>query len=281
MTVETDFHITDADFQMVRNAVYEHCGISLNDEKKALVRARLAKQVRAGGFQSVDDYLRYALNDRNGDGFTSLIDSISTNLTSFFREKDHFNFLQEQALPAMLQRKRQTGESRLLAWSAACSSGEEPYSLGMTILEFLAGQPPEPIRWEPRLLATDISTRVLARARAGHYEQHHLANVPPDYRERYFNTISSDQCSVCPELRRLVQFRHLNLMDAWPFKGPFDLIFCRNVMIYFDLETQQRLVDRFWNCLRTGGLLFTGHSESLTRVTHRFVNRRPSIYEKV
>jgi chemotaxis protein methyltransferase CheR len=280
MIAHADFDIADADFQMLRDIVYKHCGIWLGDEKKALVRARLAKQVRAGGFDSVEEYIHYALSDRNGDGFTDLIDSISTNLTSFFREVDHFKYLMEHALPALLQRKREIRDRRLLLWSAACSSGEEPYSLAMTVLATLAKLKPESLRWEVRLLATDISTKMIAIARAGVYSAEHIARVPTAYRKKYFAP-RDQQYVVSDALRHIVSFRHLNLMDAWPFKGPFDVLFCRNVMIYFDHPTQQKLVDRFWSCLRPGGLLFTGHSESLTRINHRFAHRQASIYQKV
>ena len=285
MIAQADFQLADADFQLVRDAVYQHCGISLNDEKKALVRARLAKQIRTGGFVSTKDYLRYALADRNGEGFINLIDAMSTNLTSFFREPEHFTFLASQALPALLEHKRQTGDGRILAWSAACSSGEEPYSLAITILEAIRQQPRSPLVWELRLLASDISTKMLAAGRMGRYNPNSMNSVPPAYRRKYFTSVEKSPSqeahyTVSAQLRNSVQFRHLNLMDAWQFKGPFDLIFCRNVMIYFDQSTQQRLVDRFWNCLRPGGLFFTGHSESLTGINHQFIHRQPSIYEK-
>ncbi|MGC4034287.1 MAG: protein-glutamate O-methyltransferase CheR [Tepidisphaeraceae bacterium] len=285
MTETTDFMLTQAEFELVRGVVYEHCGISLNDDKVALVRARLSKQVRAGGFSSVKQYLDDALKDRKSVAFTKLINSISTNLTSFFRESQHFDYLTKTFLPAMAERKRKTGTKTVLGWSAACSSGEEPYTLAMSLLDADA-KSGQSGKLDYRLLATDISTAVLDIAQTGVYPAGRMNGVPDKFRNEYFNSIMPDasgqpQYRVTPEIAKMIRFRHLNLMESWPFNGPFDFIFCRNVMIYFDRKTQERLVDRFYNCLAPGGLLFTGHSESLTGMVHRFAHRRPSIYEKV
>jgi chemotaxis protein methyltransferase CheR len=282
MAVQIDFQVTDADFKVVQEVVYKHCGISLNDDKLALVRARLSKLVRAGEFDSTADYLDHALANRDGPAFAEFIDAISTNLTSFFREPEHFKFLTDTALPRMLADKQMRGDGRVVAWTAACSSGEEPYSMAMTILDAIGRLPRGSLRWDVRLLATDISTRMLAAARAGIYDESRLKTVPPAYKVQYFTAAptAGGHLQVAAELRQIVRFRHLNLMDSWPFNGPFDFVFCRNVMIYFDQPTQQKLVQRFWDCLTPGGFLFTGHSESLTGTTHRFVSRRPSIYEK-
>lgn len=280
-----DFEISEADFRRLCDVVYRHCGISLNDEKKTLVRARIAKQLRASGFASAREYLKFALADCKSDAFRSLIDAISTNLTSFFRESSHFDFLSSTVLPDLLRRKRDSGDCRILGWSAACSSGEEPYSMAITILDTIDRAGAGSVNWDVRILATDISTRMLAAARGGIYPESRLSAVPPLHRGKYFAATSPAEngearYTVSPELARIVRCRHLNLMEAWPFKGPFDFIFCRNVMIYFDRQTQQKLVGRYWNYLRPGGFLFTGHSESLTGIAHRFVNCKPSIYEK-
>jgi chemotaxis protein methyltransferase CheR len=285
MQLQTDYPLTDADFKVVQDVVYKYCGISLNDEKTALVRARLTKQIRMGGYVSAAEYLKDVLADRGGPAFSDFIDAISTNLTSFFRENDHFKFLSESVLPRLLAEKRMKGTGRIVVWSAACSSGEEPYSLAMTILEAIRRSPPGALRWEVRLLATDISTRMLTAARAGVYTRESVRAIPQGYQSQYFTARTEpgagEECyTVSPELKQIVRFRHLNLMDAWPFSGPFDFIFCRNVMIYFDQATQQQLVRRFWDCIAPGGFLFTGHSESLTGAAHRFTSRRPSIYEK-
>ena len=281
-----NFQLDQSDFQLVRGVVYKHCGISLGEEKRALVQARITKQVRAGGFSSAKEYLQRVVSDRAGTIFSEFIDSISTNLTSFFRENEHFTYLSDIVLPEMLARKQLAGDGRITTWSAACSSGEEPYSMAITLLEAVEKQPTRSTRWDIRILATDISTKMLAHARTGIYKESLMGTVPRICRNKYFTSAPNDrteetQVVVNPPVRALVRARHLNLMDAWPFKGPFDFIFCRNVMIYFDKITQERLIDRFWHCLPTGGLLFTGHSESLTGINHRFVNRRPSIYQKM
>jgi chemotaxis protein methyltransferase CheR len=282
MLVQNDFQVTDDDFKVVRDVVHKYCGISLNDDKKALVRARLTKMIRSGRFNSTADYLEHVLADRAGEAFSEFIDAISTNLTSFFRESDHFKYLSDTVLPALLAAKRLKGDGRIVAWCAACSSGEEPYSLAMTILNAIGKLPTGQTKWDVRLLATDISTRILEAARRGVYSRERVQSVPAAYQAQYLSAAEgeADNIEVSTALRQIVKFRHLNLMETWPFKGPFDFIFCRNVMIYFDQQTQQRLVQRFWDCLRPGGILFTGHSESLTGTSHRFTSRRPSIYEK-
>ncbi len=274
-TVLTEHHITEEEFRRISDMVYDHCRINLHDGKKDLVRARLAKRLRMGNFASVSEYLDFLKSDESGREFTALIDSLSTNLTSFFRESVHFDYLRERILPE-LRTNRQHRDS-LRAWSAGCSTGEEAYSLAMTLLDDLGDG------WDIRLLATDISTRVLAAARRGIYPAARVDSVPPLLRQKYFRPIreaGSKMYEVTPELRRVVHFRYLNLMDQWPFRGPFDFIFCRNVMIYFDKPTQQDLVERFHQLLRPGGLLFTGHSESLTGITHRFRYVQPSVYAK-
>jgi chemotaxis protein methyltransferase CheR len=279
-TTQTNFALDNNDFERVRDVVYKHCGISLNQEKIALVRARIAKQMRSGPYATTTDYLDAVLKNRASAQFAGFIDAISTNLTSFFREKQHFDYLLQTFLPALLQRKRDTGDGRIVVWSAACSSGEEPYTMAITLLDALEQTRPR-MTCDIRLLATDISTAMLATARAGIYSAERISTVPVEYRARYFTqTPGATTYEVSGSLRNAVRFRHLNLMDAWPFTGPFDFIFCRNVMIYFDKQTQQKLVNRFWNCLAPDGLLFTGHSESLTGIVHRFTHVRASIYRK-
>ncbi len=280
MLLETEYNLTEADFRRISEMVYRHCGINLHDGKQQLVRARVAKRLRAGRFASLADYLDHVASDPTGQEFALLIDAMSTNLTSFYREPDHFRHLAEVALPELLVRRQKAGRPRLRLWSAGCSTGEEPYTLAMTVLSAL----PEPGRWDVKILATDISTRVLGVARRGLYAAGRLSALPGGYQQRFFRP-QVDECggrcfAVADEVRRLVCFNHLNLMAAWPFTGPFDFIFCRNVMIYFDKPTQQRLVDRYWDILAPGGVLFTGHSESLTGIEHKFRYIRPTIYGK-
>lgn len=276
------YHLSEDQFRRISDLVYEHCGINLHDGKKELVRSRLAKLLRKYRCAGFDDYLRLLEGDTSGAAFSEMIDLISTNLTSFFREPQHFDFLSGRFLPELMEARLRQHNLRLRAWSAGCSSGEEPYSIAITLAE-ATGNSPE---WDWKLLASDISTRILEKAQAGLYEESRVASVSPSLRSRYLIRQKDSKNSgdtlfrVHPDLRRHIAFRYLNLMEPWPFRGPMDFIFCRNVMIYFDKPTQQKLIDRFWEILAPGGILFTGHSESLTGIRHRFTYIQPTIYRK-
>jgi len=274
--------LTDRDFHKISDLVYEHCGINLHAGKKELVRARLAKRLRQGNFRTFSEYMRHVLEDTTGKEFSVLIDSLSTNLTSFFREGQHFEFLRNKFLPSLMERKRAKPDFRVRAWSAGCSSGEEPYSIAITLLDAVQGQG----RWDIKILATDISTSVLEVAKTGIYDKQRVEPVSPMQRQRYFlvsRTEDQKVFEVNQNLRDIVIFKYLNLMGNWPIDtrhGGLDFIFCRNVMIYFDKPTQRRLVNRFWDLLSSGGILFTGHSESLTGIEHKFRYVQPTIYAK-
>jgi chemotaxis protein methyltransferase CheR len=274
--------LTERDFREISDLVYEHCGINLHAGKKELVRARLAKRLRQGNFRTFSDYMKHVLADTTGKEFSVLIDSLSTNLTSFFREGRHFDFLRSQFLPALMERKRAKRNFRIRAWSAGCSSGEEPYSIAITLLDAVQGQG----RWDVKILATDISTSVLEAAKSGIYDTKRVDPVSPMQRQKYFlvsRTEDQKLFEVSQSLRDIVIFKYLNLMGSWPIDtrhGGLDFIFCRNVMIYFDKPTQRRLVNRFWDLLSSGGILFTGHSESLTGIEHKFRYVQPTIYAK-
>ncbi|VBB42506.1 chemotaxis regulator, protein-glutamate methyltransferase [uncultured Desulfatiglans sp.] len=265
-------HLTDGQFKAISRLVYDICGISLNNGKKSLVRARLMKRLRALRMQSFREYLRYLESEAGRGEIDFMIDVITTNKTNFFREIDHFDFLRTCVLPTLRG-------TRLRFWCAACSSGEEPYSLAMVLRESLIG-----MDWKDvRVLATDISTRMLKRARAASYTEEAVQEIPSPMRRKYFDIIQRDgQCYYMLKMnvRSLVSLGCLNLMGPWPMKGPFDVIFCRNVMIYFDRPTQQRLVQRFWELLRPEGYLFVGHSEGLSGVVHRFQYVQPAVYRK-
>jgi chemotaxis protein methyltransferase CheR len=280
--------LTNAEFDRISDVVYRHCGINLHDGKKELVRGRIAKQLRAGGFATASAYVDHVLRDPDGDDFHDFIDSLSTNLTSFFREVGHFHHLTETFLPALFARRKRAGATRVRAWSAGCSTGEEPYSLALTLLDAAdaAGPPTPGGTWDMKLLATDISTRVLRKAVRGHYAHDRVAGIPPKMRAggRFAQVPAplggEKLLEPSADVRQLIRFRYLNLMEPWPFAGPFDFIFCRNVMIYFDKPTQQKLVGRYFDLLESGGLLFTGHSESLTGIAHKFRYVEPTIYQK-
>jgi chemotaxis protein methyltransferase CheR len=280
MSAIAEIPLTDREFTRLSALIYKQCGINLHGGKQQLVQARLAKRLRTGGFDSVSAYLDHVLADATGAELTSLIDSISTNLTSFFREVKHFDYLVQKFLPALIERKvKAGGDRRIRAWSAGCSTGEEPYSLAITLLDAVAGKG----AWDIKLLATDISTKVLRSAQQGTYDTERVAPVSAAQKAKYFTRYRAagvETYQAMPSLREIIRFRHLNLMEDWPFIGPFDFIFCRNVMIYFDKPTQERLVRRYFNCLPAGGMLFTGHSESLTGIAHDFRYVEPTIYAR-
>ncbi len=265
-----DATLSAAHFERIISMLYDHCGIRMRAGKEGLVRARLAKRLRAVGVSDFDAYLDVVTGDPARREFTEMVDVLTTNKTSFFREAAHFDYLQDVVLPA--------ATAPLRFWSAGCSSGEEPYTLAMLLNETL----PSSAVKSAKILATDISHRVLATAKAGRYSSDALADVPAALLQKYWKTAGSaggvSQFEALPALRDLIQFGRLNLMEQWPMRGPFDAIFCRNVMIYFDKATQQALVERYWALLRPGGHLFVGHSESLTGMAHRFKYVQPAVY---
>ena len=271
--------LTEADFCRVSDVIYQHCGINLHDGKKSLVRARLAKRLRRSKCKSFTEYIDYVLSGAGREEFCPFVDSISTNQTSFFREKVHFDYLRQQYLPGLTAKRGKQVSPKLRAWSAGCSSGEEPYSLAITLLGALAGR----ANWDIKILATDVSTRMLEVAQRGTYDKKRVAPLTGQQKQRFLlpNTIKGSKVyQVGNDLKKVIEFRYLNLMDRWLFKESFDIIFCRNVMIYFDKATQAKLVNRFWDCLVRGGLLCIGHSESLMSIGHKYRYVQPAIYLK-
>jgi chemotaxis protein methyltransferase CheR len=272
-------HLSDHDFNQVRDVVHELAGINLNEGKKELVVARLSKRIRQLGMKSVGQYLEYVQEERTQKELITMLDALSTNLTSFWRESQHFEYLAKETVPRIVERARTSDDFRIRAWSAGCSTGEEPYSLIMQVLAHLD----RAIRYDFKLLATDLSTRVLGIAREGVYSAERVKPLPNDLRSRFIVSEPSDNGKfyrVTDEVKTHASFARLNLMESWPMHGPMDFIFCRNVMIYFDKPTQGRLVRRFFDLLRPGGTLYIGHSESLTGVEHNFRYIRPTVYEK-
>ncbi len=269
-----DYPISKSEYEQICSLVYAESGIALGENKQSLVVSRLTKRLRDLQLGSFSDYYSYVTNDASKEEFTRLLDLISTNKTDFFREPKHFDFLREQILPSLER------EKRVRIWSSACSTGEEPYTIAITLLESVA----DPARWDFRILASDLSTRVLAKASSGLYEEDRIRDVPPDVAKRHFLRGTGDSAGmvkVKPHLSDLIQFRRLNLMsDRFPIKSPLDVVFCRNVMIYFDRPTQERLVNKFYHHLKPGGYLFIGHSESLQWVAHPFKSVAPTIYLK-
>ena len=269
--------LKQTDFQKISRLIYDQSGISLNEGKKELVKSRLGKRLKEGNFTSFSDYYRYITTEEGQNELILMLDSISTNLTYFFRESAHFDELQS-ILPAMMDDKVLGRHRKLQIWSAACSSGEEPYSLGIFAKELLAEKASA-----ISILATDISTRVLKIAVQGIFSKDQIRNVPDPILKKYFQYGSGKRegfYRVKEDIRNMVRFQRFNLMTPPPAGFISDIIFCRNVMIYFDKPTQEKVVNRLYKTLNEGGYLFIGHSENLTGLNHAFKYIGPSIYQK-
>lgn len=274
-----EYRLHQSEFDQLRDLVYETCGIKLGDTKREMLRGRLSRRLRALSLPSFSSYLAYVKSPLCSEGeLTQLINCVTTNKTDFFREPHHFEFVVDTILPELARH----GQSRFDVWHAGCSTGEEPYTLAITLL-----QSPVAERFQIRQLATDIDTDVIDHATAGIYDLDRLRTVPPEVRDRYFlrgKNAMSGHARTIPELSQWLTFGRLNLLESpWPLKPEtrFDLIFCRNVMIYFDKTTQQRLVERFAQVLRPGGYLFIGHSETLTGISDSFENLGKTVFRKV
>jgi len=270
--------ISDEEYRLIRDLVYGQVGINLGENKKSLVVGRLQKYMREKGFASFRQYYDYVKNEPTGEAVRSLVTFISTNHTFFFREKDHFTFFYETVLPEMTGELEKRGDRDIRIWSAGCSSGEEAYTIAMLLLEFFGEKAPE---WKLGVLATDISDRALKKATKGVYEDGNVANLPKRLRYSYLEKRDGTSWVVTDRVKRLVLFRRLNLMrESFPFKRRFHVIFCRNVMIYFDRPTRNALVNRFYRYTEPGGYLFIGHSESLPRAETPYSYVKPAVYKK-
>ena len=274
MLLAADCQIDRRTFNKFRRIIYERSGIKLGERKEALVVARVGKRMRALGITDHREYLKYVIEDATEGELVRLLDAVSTNVTSFFREAEHFAFLQDTVSGWV-----RNGMRRLRIWSAACSSGEEPYSIAIALREAV-GQAP----MNMRILATDISTEVLEQARSRVYVEERIKPVSAQLRARYFDRVDRPE-GVCyrvkPQLAEMVVLKRLNLsITPFPMRGPLDVVFCRNVMIYFDRLLRQRLLEEIYRLLRTDGYLLVGHAESLTGVSNAFRAVRPSIYLK-
>lgn len=257
-----------ADFQYLRAFVLEHCGIALGENKHQLVQGRLMRRLRALHLPSFSSYCELLRSDPQSE-LGELASAISTNVTAFFREVHHYDLLTNELLPRWLREKRRAGD-RLRIWSAGCSTGEEPYALAMVLAEALESCDS---RVDAKILATDLSPQALQTARKGVYPLERLAGISPERRSRWMLRGEGEYAGLAcvhPRLRELVAIEPLNLLHAWPMHGPFDAIFCRNVVIYFDPPTKQRLFRRFADLLPPGGYLFLGHSESLHGISEEF-----------
>lgn len=264
-----------ADLAVFQKILHEKSGIVLSDSKRALVESRVTQRLRALGMNSFSSYLHYLSQDASGDELVQLIDVISTNITNFYREPDHFQLLDDT-----LNEWCDQGLKKVRIWSAACSTGEEPYTIAMTTLPHLQKH-----KLDLKILATDISTRVLAHAKAGIYDEERLVQVPPELKARYFRpsyAAGAGKHEVVPPLKNLMMFRRLNFtVFPYPIKGVFDVIFCRNAMIYFDRDLRSRMVLEFARLLKPGGLLLIGHSETLIGMEKKYRTIKPSVYRRL
>jgi chemotaxis protein methyltransferase CheR len=272
--------IDTVQYEFIRQLVYEQSRINLGPSKQELVSSRLRKRLIALNLSGMDAYCDLLRSPQGEDEVMDLLDAISTNFTDFFREAHHFDFLNSTVLPAWQQDRNARRGEPFRAWSAACSSGEEPYTLSIVLAEALAGAPAED--W--KILATDISTRVLKKAEQAVYRQERLKLPNADMLRRYFQKGTGSwegYFRVKNQLREHIQFRRVNLIESsYPFTEKFNVIFCRNVMIYFDRETQEQLIPQLADRLLPGGYLFVGHSESLVGIDHGLESLKPSIYRK-
>ena len=270
--------ISNSEFGMIRDLVYDRFGIHLTEQKKSLVVSRLQKLLRATGFDNFKEYYKYLLTDTTNKGLDQLINRITTNYSYFNREKGHFDFFTQNALPEITADLKNRNSNELRLWSAGCSTGEEPYMLIMLMKEYFG---PNYGLWDAGILATDISDRVLGIAKAGVYDLDRAMKVPPALRNKYFTKTNNGSVVVRDDLKREVTYRRFNLMNTIPFKKPFHMIFCRNVMIYFDKPTTDALVKRFHSILEPGGYLFIGHSETLGREQSLFKYIMPACYQRI
>jgi chemotaxis protein methyltransferase CheR len=269
--------LNDGDFTLLVKIVKEHTGIVIGDNKRQMLYARLAKRLRKMGMTSFHQYIDLLNGPEGGDELGHCLNAVTTNLTKFFREIHHFEHLEQVALPEICAKRAATGR-KLRIWSAGSSSGEEPYTLAMVLQSAV----PDLARWDAKILASDIDTDMVRRGAEGIYDARAIEGIP-DRMRRYLdmNSPAPGQMRVNDVLRPLIAFKPLNLLAPWPMKGKFDIIFCRNVVIYFDQETQAKLFNRFADIIADDGYLYIGHSESLFHVCDRFKAIGKTIHRKV
>jgi chemotaxis protein methyltransferase CheR len=273
----SSLRLTDSEFRAITRLVYENFGICLGEEKRGLVMGRLQSTLHRRRIQTFSEYLDLVQQDRTGTLLSELVNQIATNHTAFFRENSHFQYLQQKVLPDVLANLQRQQRRDLRIWCAACSSGEEAYTIQMSVMKSLGMQYP---MLDAGLLATDISAKVLHQAAQGSYSSDRLQDVPRDYVQSFFRLQADGNYQVIERVRNEIMFRRFNLMNQiFPFK-PFQIIFCRNVMIYFDANTRLNLLQKLYNCLEPGGYLFVGHSEAINSGSTPFKNLVPAVYQR-
>ncbi len=268
--------MSDAEYQKLAQLIYKVSGISLKDSKQALLTSRLAGILAQLGYKNFTEYYNALIADKSGAGVASLVDKITTNHTYFMREPAHFTFFRDTVLPYL---KKTVVDKDLRVWCAACSSGEESYTLAMLMDEFLDM---DKSRWDSRVLATDLSEKVLTDAIRGVYSQERVEPLPAMWKQKYFHRLPDGSYEVAPHIKQEVIYRRFNLIESvYPFRKKFHAIFCRNVMIYFDAETRNAIINRMYDMTEPGGYLFIGHSEAIDRSKSNYKYVLPAVYRKM
>jgi chemotaxis protein methyltransferase CheR len=274
--MSNEYALQDSDFRQIAKLVMDTAGIVLSEKKRPFIHGRLGRRLRILGLSDFTEYCRLLESPHGVTERHNLINAVTTNHTNFFREPHHFDYLAKTILPALVEAQG-GGSGRLRIWSAGCSTGEEPYTIAMT----LRSDQPSLSGWDVKILATDLDTNVVAHGKAGVYDAERIETIPAAHRKRFMTTRPEGHAVMNDELRSLIMFAPLNLLESWPMSGPFDVIFCRNVVIYFDKPTQRRLFDRYADMLKPDGWLFVGHSESLLNITDRFELAGRTIYRRI
>jgi len=275
--MEREFAFQQQDFDFLAHFVKEHTGIILAEHKKNMVYSRLARRLRHLKIDRFDTYCHFLKHDQSGDEVGHLVNAITTNLTQFFREPHHFEHLEKEALPEIIKNSSANNESALRIWSAGCSSGAEPYSIAMVCEKLRESRK----NLNYKILATDIDSNILRIGREASYPADSLSHIPPKYHSATIYNKNSSNFFISESIKENIYFNHLNLHHSWPMKGLFDVIFCRNVVIYFDKDTQRKLFSRFGDILKPNGWLYIGHSESLHKISDRFELHGRTIYRRI
>lgn len=267
--------ITLKEFQLLAEYIKLNYGIHLKEEKRNLVKGRLINLINQMGFNNFTEYYNYIISDKTGDAAITLANKITTNHTYFMREEDHFNYLRDQLLPYFMNTVK---GNDIRIWSAACSTGEEPYTIAMILDEYFQM---DKYKWDTKVLATDISESVLDIAKEGVYSNERILPLPNHWKTKYFKRKDDNNSIIIDKIKGEVIYRRFNLMEEiFPFRNKFHFIFCRNVMIYFDNKTKEILVNKLYNILEHGGYLFIGHSEHINREKTKFKYVKPAVYRK-
>lgn len=266
-------NLSDKEFSDLTSFVYSTYGIDLS-KKRQLVEGRLSGTLKQHNFTSFSEYMAFLRSDKSGSEITNFLNKITTNYSYFARENEHFEFLMRTALPELVK----TRKDDLRIWSAGCSAGQEPYNIAMAIDQYFGFRKGS---WDTTILATDISSSMLQQAKTAVYPADSIKDVPPAWRKLYFDTLPNNCVQVKPKIRKEVVFKSFNLMNPFEYKKKYDIIFCRNVMIYFDSDTTKRLIQKFYDATAEGGYLFIGHSESIDKSSTGYEYIRPAVYQKI